>query len=101
MIEKTIEENDKLDIECAELSNRQEDLSNQIKQKQEELMKEAQEPVRITKHNESTSQGVDKLEDELSKLREVKKKHEFDLKSLNKKIEDLKKKEDEVNKELR
>ena len=55
MIEKTIEENDKLDIECAELSNRQEDLSNQIKQKQEELMKEAQEPVRITKHNESTS----------------------------------------------
>lgn len=44
---------------------------------------------------------MDKLEDELSKLREVKKKHEFDLKSLNKKIEDLKKKEDEVNKELR
>ena len=41
MIEKTIEENDKLDVECAELSNRQEDLSNQIKQKQEELMKEA------------------------------------------------------------
>ena len=45
-------------------------------------MKEAQEPVRIIKHNESTSQGVDKLEDELKKLRDVKKKHEYDMNSI-------------------
>ena len=57
--------------------------------------------MRITKHNESTSQGVDKLEDELRKLREVKKKHEFDLKSLNRRIDDMKKKEDEVHKDFK
>lgn len=63
-------------------------------------MKEAQEPIRITKHNESTSQGVDKLEDELKKLREVKKKHEFDMKTLNNGIEKANKKMEDHNREL-
>lgn len=70
MIKKTTEDNEKLENDLAELNSKQEDLNGQIKQKQEEQMKEAQEPVRITKHNESTSQGVDKLEDELKKLRD-------------------------------
>ena len=56
-------------------------------------MKEAQEPIRITKHNESTSQGVDKLEDELKKLRAVSKKQDFDLSILKKNIEKTQEKE--------
>ena len=63
-------------------------------------MKEAQEPVRITKHNESTSQGVDKLEDELKKLRDIKKKHEFDMKTLNNKIDTVNLKNESLVKEL-
>ena len=63
-------------------------------------MKEAQEPIRITKHNESTSQGVDKLEDELKKLRDTKKKHEHDMKTLNNGIEKANKKMEENAREL-
>lgn len=64
-------------------------------------MKEAQEPVRITKHNESTSQGVDKLEEEMKKLKEIKKKHEYEVKSLNSNIEKINKKEEEIRKDLK
>ena len=63
-------------------------------------MKEAQEPIRITKHNESTSQGVDKLEDELKKQREIKKRHEHDMKSLTNNIDKANKKMDENAREL-
>lgn len=63
-------------------------------------MKEAQEPIRITKHNESTSQGVDKLEDELKKLRDTKKKHEHEMKNLNNNIEKANKKMEENAREL-
>ena len=63
-----------MDNDLAEQNTRQEELQAQIKAKQEELMKEAQEPIRITKHNESTSQGVEKLKEEVSKLNETKKK---------------------------
>ena len=63
-------------------------------------MKEAQEPIRITKHNESTSQGVDKLEDELKKLHDTKKKHEHDMKTLNNGIDKANKKKDENIREL-
>ena len=84
----------------AELNSRQEDLNGQIKQRQEDYMKEAQEPIRITKHNESTSQGVDKLEDELKKLREIKKKHEFDMKTTNAGIEKANKKIEDHSREF-
>ena len=50
-------------------------------------MKEAQEPIRITKHNESTNQGVDKLKDELEKLREKKREITFTINGLNTKVE--------------
>ena len=70
-----------------DLNARQEEYAAQIKARQEELMKEAQEPIRITKHNESTSQGVDKLQDELKKLRETRKKLNFDINSINTKID--------------
>lgn len=107
-MKKTSESNDKMEEQLAELNSRQEDLSGQIKQKQEDYMKEAQEPIRITKHNESTSQGVDKLEDELKKLLDVKKKHEFDMKTLkagtdkaNAKIEDNSKELEYAENELR
>ena len=72
MIKKTVDENEKMETDLAEVNQRQEDLSGQIKAKQEEHMKEAQEPIRITKHNESTSQGVDKLEDELKDVKQKK-----------------------------
>ena len=93
MIKKTVDENEKMETDLAEVNQRQEDLSGQIKAKQEEHMKEAQEPIRITKHNESTSQGVDKLEDELKKLRAVSKKQDFDLSILKKNIEKTQEKE--------
>ena len=54
-IKKTIEENEKMEKDLDDLNSRNEDYAAQIKAKQEELMKEAQEPIRITKHNESTS----------------------------------------------
>lgn len=63
-------------------------------------MKEAQEPIRITKHNESTSQGVDKLQDELKKLLDVKKKHEFDMKTLTAGVEKANKKIEDHNREF-
>ena len=63
-----------MDNDLAEQNTRQEELQAQIKATQEDLMKEAQEPIRITKHNESTSQGVEKLKEEVNKLNETKKK---------------------------
>ena len=101
LIAKTVADNEKMETDLDTLNHRQEDFNNQIKQKQEEYMKEAQEPIRITKHNESTSQGVDKLEDELKKLHETRKKKEFDLKSLNSNIDKIKKKEEELLKDLK
>ena len=68
-----------MENKLAELNSRQEDLTAQIKAKTEEHMKEAQEPIRITKHNESTSQGVEKLEDELKKLHDKKKKLDYEI----------------------
>ena len=55
-------------------------------------MKEAQEPVRITKQNESTSQGVEKLQDELKKLHDTRKRHDYDLSTLQNKITKLEEK---------
>lgn len=54
-IKKTTEDNEKMEKDLDDLNSRNEDYAAQIKAKQEELMKEAQEPIRITKHNESTS----------------------------------------------
>jgi len=97
---KTKESNEKMEENLAELNSRQEDLNAQIKQLEEDYMKEAQEPIRITKHNESTSQGVDKLEDELKKQREIKKRHQHDMKMNENAIEKATKKMEDNSREL-
>lgn len=83
------------------MNARHDDLNAQIKAKQDEQQKEAQEPIRIIKHNESTSQGVEKLKDELTKLRENKKRVDFDIRSLKANIEKKRKLEDEIRADLK
>lgn len=89
IIRKTIESNDKMENDLAELNARQQELNEQIKAKQEELGSEQEQPVRILKQNESTSQGVATLEDELKKKQEAKKKLEYEVRVLNENIEKI------------
>ena len=100
-IRKAQEENERAETELTELKGREEEYEAQIRLKEEDKIKEQQEPIRITKHNESTSQGVDKLEEELKKQSDIKKKHEFDKKNLDKKIKDVATKESDQWEELR
>lgn len=78
-----------MENDLAELNARQQDLNEQIKAKQEELQSEQEQPVRILKQNESTSQGVATLEDELKKKVEAKKKLEYEVRVLNENIEKI------------
>ena len=90
-----------MENKLAELNSRQEDLTAQIKAKTEEHMKEAQEPVRITKHNESTSQGVEKLEDELKKQHDKKKKLDYEIRQINANLDKHQTKTEEVIKDFK
>ena len=78
-----------MENDLAELNARQQELNEQIKAKQEELGSEQEQPVRILKQNESTSQGVATLEDELKKKQEAKKKLEYEVRVLNENIEKI------------